>query len=359
MFHPEGCERAPSRTVHLSEGDRAFARRVVIVIALGGLVALLCYTAELLLLAFAGVLGAVLASSGAHWVRRLTGFSRGVSYFLVLLLSAIIVAALLWLLVPRVVVEVSQLTTAIPQALENARAYLNRYAWGRAIVSQTANIDFGTIATKVTSVGTALVNVAIAVTVTVVLTGYLGEDPHYYERGFVALLPRSSRQKSRDVLAKIGSTLRRWLLGQSVPMVVLGILTMIGLLVFGVPLAFTLSLLTGVLIFIPFVGAVIAFIATALVTLSYDPSKLLSVTILFLAIHIMEGYVLTPLVQKRAVYLPPAVTILAQVLMSSLFGFLGLILATPLAAATLVVVENLYMEPADVNALARADRSDS
>ncbi|MDQ6679008.1 MAG: AI-2E family transporter [Acidobacteriota bacterium] len=89
----------------------------------------------------------------------------------------------------------------------------------------------------------------------------------------------------------------------------------------------------------------IAFIVTGLVTLSYDPSKLLVVTILFLIIHVLEGYVLTPLVQKRAVYLPPALTILAQVLMSMLFGFLGLILATPLAAALRVIVTRLYLEP--------------
>ena len=245
------------------------------------------------------------------------------------------------------IVQVSQLARALPKALENVRAYLNRYDWGRAIASQTGNIDFGTIAKKLTSIGTALVNLAIAVTVTVVLTGYLGEDPDYYKRGFMALLPRSSRAKAGEVFEEVGTTLRRWMLGQSVPMVALGIFTMVGLLLFGIPLAFTLSLITGVLIFIPFAGAVIAFIVTALVTLSYDPSKLLSVTILFLAIHVAEGYVLTPLVQKRAVYLPPAITIFAQVLMSSLFGFLGLILATPLAAASLVIVQKLYLEPGD------------
>jgi len=356
---PEGCGRASFMRVRLSPGDRAFARRVAIVIALGGLFALVCYMAELLLLAFAGILGAVLANSAAKWVRRRTGFGQRLSYLLVLFSGVLITAGILWLLVPRVIVQVSELTSALPKALENARAYLDRYEWGRAIVSHTGNIDFGTIATKLTSVGSALMNLAIAVTVMVVLTGYLGEDPAYYKQGFMALLPQSSRRKAGEVLGQVGETLRWWLLGQSVPMISLGIFTMAGLLILGIPLAFTLSLLTGVLIFIPFAGAVIAFIATALVTLSYNPSKLLSVTILFLAIHFMEGYVLTPLVQKRAVYLPPAITIFAQVVMASLFGFLGLILATPLAAATLVVVRSLYMEPGDDITQAPGGDSDS
>lgn len=128
-------------------------------------------------------------------------------------------------------------------------------------------------------------------------------------------------------------------------MIALGFATLAGLLLLHIPLAFTLSLITGLLIFIPFAGAAIACIATALVTLSVDPPKLVLLTALFLGIHVLEGYVLTPLVQRRAVYLPPAVTIIAiaEVLMSALFGVRGLALATPLAAAVLAIVKRFYV----------------
>lgn len=239
----------------------------------------------------------------------------------------------------------SQIASALPAALTNSREYLNRFDWGRVITAHLGDTGARALFSRVTQIGTTVVDIAIAITVTVVLTAYLAADPSLYRNGILVLMPESWRGRADDLLRTIAGTLRWWLIGQSVPMVVLGIATMAGLLLLHVPLAFTLSLITGLLIFIPFAGAVIAFIATALVTLSWNPSQLLLVSVLFLGIHILEGYVLTPLVQKRTVYLPPAVTIIAQVMMSTLFGVLGLVLATPLAAAVLAVLKK-YRDPA-------------
>ncbi len=119
--------------------------------------------------------------------------------------------------------------------------------------------------------------------------------------------------------------------------------TTIGLWLLHVPLAFTLGLLTAFMIFIPYIGSLIALAVTLLVALIQGPTQVLYVTILFLGVHIAEGYLLTPMVQRRAVYLPPALTILSQVVMGMLLGFLGLALATPLTAAVLVLVEMLYL----------------
>lgn len=328
--------------------DSHFARRVAIVISVVGLFAIFVYTANLLLLAFAGVLGAVITDAFAEWICRRTNIGRRISYLIVLIGAIGLVILASWFLVPRVVVQLSQLTQVLPKALKNTESYLNQYEWGRIVTSHLAShlesIKFSTIANEVAKVGRVLAGIVIAITITVVLTAYLGEDPAFYKQGFLAFLPNEWRPKAKVLFEDLTETLRRWLMGQAFTMSILGVATLIGLLVLGVPLAFTLSLFTGIMIFIPFAGAVIAYVAVALVTLSFNPSKLLVVTVLYVVIHILEGYVLTPLVQKRAVYLPPVLTIMAEVLMSALFGFLGLVLATPLAAALRVVVERLYLE---------------
>jgi len=118
---------------------------------------------------------------------------------------------------------------------------------------------------------------------------------------------------------------------------------MVGLWALGVPLAFALGLLTGVMIFIPYVGSWIAFVPTVLVSLTQGTHTAIYVAVLYLAVHAVEGYVLTPLVQKRAVLLPPVLTILSQLFMWKVSGLLGVALATPIAAAALVLVKVLYL----------------
>ena len=108
-------------------------------------------------------------------------------------------------------------------------------------------------------------------------------------------------------------------------------------------MALVLGLVTGLMIFIPYVGAWIAFVPTVLVSMTKGPHTVVYVVLLYLAIHVSEGYVLTPLVQKRAVMLPPVLTILAQLFMWEVAGLLGVALATPIAAALLVLVKTLYL----------------
>jgi predicted PurR-regulated permease PerM len=126
-------------------------------------------------------------------------------------------------------------------------------------------------------------------------------------------------------------------------MFALGVATMIGLWALGVPLAFALGLLTGAMIFIPYVGSWIAFVPTVLVALTEGPRTAIYVTILYLVLHLLEGYVLTPMVQKRAVLLPPMLTILALLFMWTVSGMLGAALATPIAAAFLALGKMLYL----------------
>jgi len=134
------------------------------------------------------------------------------------------------------------------------------------------------------------------------------------------------------------------MVGQLISMTAVGLSSYLGLRLLGVPLALTLAVVAFLLTFIPFIGPLLSGIPVVLVAFSQSPTLALYALLLYTAIQLFEGYVLTPNVQRRSVSLPPALTIAAQVLLGVLVGALGVTLATPLAAAGMVVVNRLYVE---------------
>ena len=140
--------------------------------------------------------------------------------------------------------------------------------------------------------------------------------------------------------------LRRWLVGQSLLAACVALLTGAGLLLLGAPFAIALGLLAGLMEFVPYIGPFVAAVPAILVGFAESPQLALQIALLFLGIQSLESYVLAPLIQHKAVYLPPAVILFAQVLMGVIVGALGVAVATPLAAAVMVAVSMLYVEDA-------------
>jgi predicted PurR-regulated permease PerM len=195
---------------------------------------------------------------------------------------------------------------------------------------------------------TRIVNTVVTGVLTlfvVLVTGvYLAAQPGMYVSGLVRLAPHARRARYREVLARLGHTLRWWMIGQLVPMAVIGTLTAIGLKVIGVPMWLFLGLLAGLFNFIPNFGPLISGVPAFLLALSESPTKAMWVVLLYVTAQSLEGYVLTPLVQRRAVHMPPALLILFQVLAGLLLGALGVVLAAPLLAVSLVAIRMLYVE---------------
>jgi predicted PurR-regulated permease PerM len=173
---------------------------------------------------------------------------------------------------------------------------------------------------------------------------YVAAQPGLYKNGFVRLMPLEKRNRAHEVLSAVGMTLRWWLIGKMMSMLVVGILTSLGLWLLGMPLALTLGTIAALLTFIPNIGPVLSAVPAVLLALLEGPTQVLYVLLLYLVIQTVESYFITPLIQKRMVALPPALILLAQVLLGVLVGGFGLILATPLAAAALVIVNMVYIE---------------
>ncbi|MCZ7574449.1 MAG: AI-2E family transporter [Ardenticatenaceae bacterium] len=165
-----------------------------------------------------------------------------------------------------------------------------------------------------------------------------------YTHGFLRLIPRGKRDRGAQVLHAVKHSLWWWLLGQMTAMAVIGVLKSLGLWLLGVPLPLTLGLLAALLTFIPNFGPITAGTVATLVALTESPMKALYTILLAIGVQFIESHLVTPLVQREAVALPPAFTISGQVLMGALLGFRGLVFAVPLLAASLVVVKMLYIE---------------
>ncbi len=173
---------------------------------------------------------------------------------------------------------------------------------------------------------------------------YFAASPSMYVDGLLALMPHGWREHGRAVLVQEGRTLRWWFIGQFLDMAAVGGLTGLGLLLLGVKLSLTLALIAAVCNFVPYIGALAGAVPAVLVALSDGPRTALYVALLFVAVQTLEGNVIAPLIQKRTVELPPIVTLLSQTVLGTLFGPMGLILATPITATALVIVKMVYRE---------------
>jgi predicted PurR-regulated permease PerM len=192
------------------------------------------------------------------------------------------------------------------------------------------------------SVGGAITDVVL-----VIVGGiFLAVEPDLYRRGLLKLVPRSGRGNLSQALDDCWTALRLWLLARLATMALVGLITGIGLYLIGVPAALTLGLLAGLLDFIPFVGPIIAAVPAVLLALALDPTSALWVVGLYLLVQQIEGNVITPVFQKRAVELPPALLLFALVACGLLFGIAGVLFAEPLTVVTYVLVKRLYVREA-------------
>jgi len=184
-----------------------------------------------------------------------------------------------------------------------------------------------------------------AALVVILFTGlFLAFDPKLYVRGVIRLVPPKYRIRAGEVLGALGYTLKWWLIGQGITMLVIAIATSLGLWLLGVPLAFILGIIAGLFNFIPNFGPLFSMIPATLLALTISPGKAVAVVAMFMVLQNLEGNLLTPMIQRKSVDLPPAIGIIAQILLSILVGAVGLMLAWPLAAVIVLAVKMLYVE---------------
>jgi predicted PurR-regulated permease PerM len=316
-------------------------------LAIVAVVALLVLAAEVLLLVFAGLLFAVLLSSLADALVKISGMGRGMALGLTVLGLLAGTAATAWALWPSVSEQADQLATELPAALRELRGWFEQREWGRWLLGRAEPdqmADGGALVDQATGVLLTTISALAAILIILFVGLYVAAQPSLYQRGLRRLVPVAGRHRADAVLFEVTSVLRWWLIGKILSMVLVGVLTTVGLWWLNVPLALTFGLLAAALTFIPNFGPVLSVVPPALLALADDPTRAAYVVALYLAIQTVESYAVTPLIQRRTVSMPPALTIMSQIVLGVLVGGIGVAVATPLTAAAMTMVRMLYVE---------------
>lgn len=320
----------------------SLARSVRAALLISAFLAVVWVLGDILLLIFASVLLAALLRGASRAVGRLLGVRLGWALAVVLVAILIVSAAFGWW-------QGSHLGTGFTHVFEDLQgqwraleALIKQNAWGAAALEDAhryvTNSERAIAGTLTGFAGTTLGAIGSLVGVIAVAV-FLAMSPSTYLKGVIAVLPACPRAQAEPTLDALGRTLRWWCIGQLIDMTIVGVLSWIGLMLLGMPLAATLATLAALANFVPYIGALTGAIPAVLVAFSQGPYEALYVATLFFAIQMIDGNVFVPLIQRQTVSLPPALTILAQIVFGSLFGWLGLLLAPPMAAAGLVVAK--------------------
>jgi predicted PurR-regulated permease PerM len=333
---------------------------VGIAVAVVVILVLLWYAIDVVLLAFIGVLVAIVLRAPADWLSRRLEIPEGWALAAVGVIVLAVLVAGGTLFGRGVAVQALALVDRIPEIIETFKRELAQTEVGARVLALTESSGMlsggdgqfigrglGLIGSTFGAVANVLIVLFFAV--------FMAAQPQPYIHGLLFLVPRKRRKRAREVIYEIGNVLRRWLIGQSILAVCVALLTGAGLLLLGAPFAVALAILAGLMEFVPYIGPFVAAVPAILVGFAEGPQLALYIALLFLGVQLAESYVLAPLIQHRAVHLAPAAILFAQVLMGAIVGALGVAVATPLAAAVMVAVGMLYVEDALGDPSARPD----
>jgi predicted PurR-regulated permease PerM len=308
-------------------------------------VVLLWFLFDVIMLVFGGILLAVVLRAPTDWLAERTRLSPPWALTVVLVLVVAVLVAAGWLLGAAVREQWQALAEQLPQMIDRVRERMEGVGWDRGsldteeIMSGEQGAFLGRGLRVVTATFGALANVALVLFMAVLFAA----QPKLYVDGTLRLAPKHRRERMAEVMHRVGETLQRWLIGQLGLMVFVGVASSLGLWLLGVQAALALGLLAGLLTFVPFLGPVIAGVVAVLVSLGDGALTAAWVALLYIGIQTVEG-MLEPLVQQKAVYLPPVLLLVSQLALGVLVGLVGVVLATPLAAALMVIVQMLYVE---------------
>lgn len=325
---------------------KAFTVTAVVIITVL-LVLVLWRAMEVLLLMFAALLIAVLLRFLSGIISRRTPLHETWALTLVLALLICFFGGAAWAVGPDVATEFQALGARLAKSINDLENMLRSNVLGAWVLDNMPRFEpeqAQELWTRIGGIGATVFGAITAFLIVLFVGVFFAYNPKLYVEGSMRLIPKAHRARAAEVMDKLGATLRWWLLGQVISMMVLWLSTWLALYLLGVPLAFILGLVTGLLTFIPYLGPLIALIPIAMVSFLHSPATGLMAVGAFLVIQNIEGNLLMPIIFEKTVSLPPALTVVSQILMASLMGMLGVLLATPLLAVGMVLVRMLYVE---------------
>jgi predicted PurR-regulated permease PerM len=310
---------------------------------------------EVLLLVFIAVLCAVYLSAVTDLLEQRFRLARWMGLVTAVVATLAAVGGIGALLVPPVIDQTQALISGLPQTLTNIQNVVAAWAREYPVLRSTelANPSSGLVARLIDDAAsflrgsilpyaTAGGKLFIEGASVVVMALYLARQPGLYRDGILSLLAPKHRAVGARVLAEAGATLRAWVVGQLLAMMVLAVLTALGLLALGVPYWLAFGIFTGLVAVVPFFGTLVSTLLPALFVVGTGNwLKVIAVIVLGVVVHVVEANVVIPRIMEHKVSLPPVLTIASVLIMGTLLGVVGLVVAVPVLAVTIVLVRHI------------------
>jgi predicted PurR-regulated permease PerM len=324
-----------------ADASIGFTGRVVIVAAVVALGLALWKAADVVLMGFGGVLLAIGLSAFADLLARRTPLGRRLALPVAIVTIVAVLSVLVWWIGGTIAGQFVELLRRLPGGLAKLQELLAQVGIALPPVDSTGAVEAAEPLLKLLGAARTTLGAAASALLVLVLGIYLAADPGLYRRGLLWLVPADRRTRVAAVLDASSEALRKWLGGQLVAMLAVGLVTWIGLAVLDVPLALSLAIIAMLLEFVPFIGPIAAAIPAILIAFTQGATTAIEVAVLYFAIQQLEGYLLTPLVQRWAVALPPALAVLMVVAFGVVFGIPGALLAVPLTVVMMVLAREV------------------
>jgi predicted PurR-regulated permease PerM len=353
-----GHASAPGSTVNQPPKTGNVTNYILVAFTLLIVAVLVWRIADVFVVAFGGIIFATVLRAIALPLSRATRLSPRWSVVIVVFGLLAVGSLLAWLFGSQAARQITELPQQLPQAAAKFEAWLQQSQLGRSIDEsfRHAAVDSKTLA-NLGLAATALVRGATGLLLILFLGVHFALDPRLYRDSALRVIPPAYRQRVGPALDDAGVALQKWLLGQLIAMLSVGILIGVSLWLLGVPLALSLGILAGLCEFVPVVGPILSAIPGVLLAFSQGPEMALYAVLIYVVMQQLESNLIIPLIQRWAVKLAPAASLLAVVAFGLLFGILGVAFATPIAVVVMVMVKHLYVEDALENGAAGAQKT--
>lgn len=317
-------------------------RRLLITLLVLGLAYFLWLISDILLLIFAAVLLAVLLSFLAELMTRYTPIPQRWSLSVTVVLVALLLVGFLALFGTQVGGQVVQVIEKLPQAIDAAGDRVG-FTNASAEIEEAITSGSGSVLSQLAGLGSTVAGALANLALVLVAAIYLAADPTLYQRGAIKLLPPGQHGRILDAMGVTGNALRLWFGGQLVTMALVGVVSAMAYWWIGLPSPLALGIIAGATNFVPYLGPILGAIPALVFALAIDLTTALWTLGAVVVIQQLEGNVITPFIQQRAVSLPPAVVLFAIVVFGIVFGLPGVFLAVPLTVTLMVLVKKLWV----------------
>jgi predicted PurR-regulated permease PerM len=302
-------------------------------------------TFNVLLLVLAGIIIAIYFHGVSKWTRKKTNLPHRACMAISVAATTFVIAALIYFAGARIQEQVAELSETLPGTIQNVKETLGETYLGQKILDTATGSD---AANKTSAFFETLFRSTFGILGDVYVVIFLGIfftiSPSLYVKGFLKLFPPKARAVSKHILDRIGFTLSKWIIVKIFSMFEVTVFTWIGLSIMGVPMAFALSVIAGLLNFVPNFGPLIALVPAVLVGLIKGFDTALLIAGLYILIQIIDGSVVVPALQQKLIRIPPAILIMSQLFMGILSGGWGVLLATPLLVIVMIIVDETYLK---------------